>query len=86
MRNLFVRRVNEDQSSTEDGVEEEELLVWYLEQKENEMETQEDLEAERLLAKKVLKKVVKVRIRNANTFVRQLLTCTTGAIPDVDPG
>jgi DNA replication licensing factor MCM6 len=60
MRNMFVRRVNEDQEETQDGVEEEELLVWYLEQKENEMETQEDLENERSLAKKVLKKVVKV--------------------------
>ncbi|KAF9694644.1 hypothetical protein EKO04_007357 [Ascochyta lentis] len=59
MRNMFVRRVNEDQEETQDGVEEEELLVWYLEQKESEMETQEDLEAERVLAKKVLKKVVK---------------------------
>jgi DNA replication licensing factor MCM6 len=83
---MFVRRVNEDQEETQDGVEEEELLVWYLEQKENEMETQEDLEAERLLAKKVLKKVVKVRFLEANVSVRQLLTCTTGAIPDVDPG
>jgi DNA replication licensing factor MCM6 len=69
MRNMFVRRVNEDQEETQDGVEEEELLVWYLEQKENEMETQEDLEAERLLAKKVLKKVVKVRSLEANTSV-----------------
>ncbi|KAF2265822.1 MCM-domain-containing protein [Lojkania enalia] len=59
MRNLFVKRVNDDQTSTEDGVEEEELLVWYLEQKEAEMETQEDLEKERALAKKVLRKVVK---------------------------
>ncbi|KAF1362781.1 MCM-domain-containing protein [Lizonia empirigonia] len=59
MRNMFVRRVNDDQEETQDGVEEEELLVWYLEQRENEMETQEDLEAERSLAKKVLKKVVK---------------------------
>ncbi|KAF2121351.1 MCM2/3/5 family-domain-containing protein [Lophiotrema nucula] len=59
MRNMFVRRVNEDQSATEDGVDEEELLVWYLEQKEGEMETQEDLEKERALAKKVLRKVVK---------------------------
>lgn len=60
MRNMFVRRVNEDQGTTEDGVEEEELLVWYLEQKEQEMETQEDLNNERALAKKVLRKVVKV--------------------------
>jgi DNA replication licensing factor MCM6 len=60
MRNLFVQRVNEDQSSTEDGVEEEELLIWYLEQKEADFETQEDLEHERSLAKKVLRKMVKV--------------------------
>jgi DNA replication licensing factor MCM6 len=62
MRNMFVKRVNEDQASTEDGVEEEELLIWYLEQKESELETQEDLERERLLAKKVLKRMVKVSI------------------------
>jgi DNA replication licensing factor MCM6 len=60
MRNMFVKRVNEDQEETQDGVEEEELLVWYLEAKEAELYTQEDMEAERALAKKVLKKVVKV--------------------------
>jgi DNA replication licensing factor MCM6 len=60
MRNLLVQRVNADQSATDDGVEEEELLVWYLEQKESEFETQEDLERERALAKKVLRKMVKV--------------------------
>jgi DNA replication licensing factor MCM6 len=60
MRNAFVKRVNDDQASTEDGVEEEELLVWYLEQKESELETQEDLNNERVLAKKVLRKVCKV--------------------------
>ncbi|KAL1597815.1 MCM DNA helicase complex subunit mcm6 [Paraconiothyrium brasiliense] len=59
MRNLFVKRINEDQAATEDGVEEEDLLIWYLEQKESELETQEDLEKERDLAKKVLKKVCK---------------------------
>jgi DNA replication licensing factor MCM6 len=60
--NLMVRRVNDDQLSAEDGVEEEELLVWYLEQREQEIETQEDLEAERDLAKKVLRRMVKVRL------------------------
>jgi DNA replication licensing factor MCM6 len=58
--NQLVRRVVEDQTSAEDGVEEEELLVWYLEQREMEIETQEDLEEERALAKKVLKRMVKV--------------------------
>jgi DNA replication licensing factor MCM6 len=63
MRNMFVKRVNEDQEETQDGVEEEELLVWYLEQKEGELYTQEDMETERALAKKVLKKVVKVSLK-----------------------
>lgn len=59
--NMLVRRVNADAATAEDGVEEEELLVWYLEQKEAELETQKDLEEERDLAKKVLKRMVKVR-------------------------
>lgn len=58
--NMMVRRVNDDQLNESDGVEEEELLIWYLEQREQEIETQEDLEAERDLAKKVLRRMVKV--------------------------
>jgi DNA replication licensing factor MCM6 len=68
MRNLFVKRVNEDQAATEDGVEEEELLVWYLEQKESELETQEDLNTERALAKKVLRKICKVCVEIHSRF------------------
>lgn len=59
--NQLVRRVNEDQNRVEDGVEEGELLAWYLEQRETELETQEDLEGERGLTRKVLKRMVKVR-------------------------
>ncbi len=84
MRNMFVKRVNEDQEETQDGVEEEELLVWYLEQKENEMETQEDLEKERALAKKVLKKVVKVSWRTILRKMDCVLTTMTGAISHAD--
>lgn len=58
--NLMVKRVNSDQTAMEDGVEENELLTWYLEQKESELESQEDLEKERDLARKVLKRMVKV--------------------------
>tara|TARA_R110002003_G_scaffold96_5_gene7399 strand:- start:5484 stop:8075 length:2592 start_codon:yes stop_codon:yes gene_type:complete len=83
MRNMFVKRVNEDQEETQDGVEEEELLIWYLEQKENELDTQEDLEKERALAKKVLKKVVKVchcsNLRNTDADY------AIGAIPHAHP-
>jgi DNA replication licensing factor MCM6 len=92
MRNMFVKRVNEDQSASEDGVEEEELLVWYLEQKEAEMETQEDLERERGLAKKVLKKVVKVSfvirllvvLGECGVSVDSTLMCGAGTISHAD--
>ncbi|KAF2083730.1 MCM-domain-containing protein [Saccharata proteae CBS 121410] len=60
--NMMVRRVNSDASTAEDGVEEKDLLVWYLEQKESELETQDDLEREQILAKKVLKRMVKDNI------------------------
>lgn len=63
IHNMLLRRVNEDQSTAEDGVEEDELLVWYLEQKEDELQSQEDMEAQRSLARKVLKRMVKVRRR-----------------------
>jgi DNA replication licensing factor MCM6 len=66
--NAMVRRVNEDQKSAEDGVEEDELLQWYLEQREAELETQDDLMNEKALAKKVLRRLVKVR-STGGTFV-----------------
>ena len=60
IHNLLLRRVNDDQGAAEDGVEENDLLVWYLEQKEDELESQEDLEQQRALARKVLRRMVKV--------------------------
>nr|POF14986.1 dna replication licensing factor mcm6 [Quercus suber] len=62
MHNMLLQRVNEDQSTAEDGVEEEDLLTWYLEQIEGQLQTQEDLETERSLARKVLKKMVKTNV------------------------
>lgn len=58
--NLLVRRVNEEETTTGEGVESEELTVWYLEQKEDDLNTQEELEEERELVGKVLKRMVKV--------------------------
>ena len=58
---LLLRRVHEEQDEKEDGVEREELLVWYLEQIEDDLESQEDLEKQRSLAGKVLRRMVKVR-------------------------
>ncbi len=58
--NMIVRRVNEDEKEAGEGVEEQDLIIWYLEQKEDELETREDLERERDLVKKVIKRMVKV--------------------------
>ena len=59
--NMLVRKINEEEMSTGQGVEHEELVVWYLEQKEGEVNTTEELEAEKALALKVLRRMVKVR-------------------------
>ena len=58
--NLVVRRINEDESRSGEGVEQEELLIWYLEQIESELNNEEDLQNERGLVLKVLKRMVKV--------------------------
>lgn len=58
--NLLVRRVQDDEQANEEGVEQEELVVWYLEQKEDELNTEEEVEAERALVGKVLRRMVKV--------------------------
>ena len=61
--NLLVRRVNGDEMTKGEGVEHEELVLWYLEQKESEIDTEEGLEAEKDLVRKVIKRMVKVRPR-----------------------
>lgn len=58
--NQIVRRVHEDEMNSGEGVEQEDLLLWYLEQIEGELNTEDDYERERELAGKVLKRMVKV--------------------------
>lgn len=60
--NLLVRRVNQDELANGSGVDHDDLVVWYLEQKEDDLNTQEELESERELVGKVLKRMVKVRL------------------------
>jgi DNA replication licensing factor MCM6 len=60
MMNLLARRINDDELSTGEGVEQEELTIWYLEQIEEELESPEHGEAETELVRKVLKRMVKV--------------------------
>lgn len=68
--NLLVDRVNQDDVADGNGVEHDELVVWYLEQKEDELNTPEELETERDLVAKVLKRMVKVwrRERGRDVF------------------
>lgn len=67
--NLLVRRINEDELTTGQGVEEEELTTWYLEQREEEINDEQELEDEKVLVKKVIKRMVKV----CGSFLRHLM-------------
>lgn len=67
--NLLVERVNRDDVADGTGVEHDELVVWYLEQKEDEFNTQEEVETERDLVAKVLKRMVKVWESRDRTFL-----------------
>ena len=69
MVNLFVQRINEDEATIAEGVEGEELINWYLEQKEDELEGEEDYHREKALANMVLKKMVKVSLTYTSTYL-----------------
>ena len=71
--NIMVRRVNEDETTSFQGVEQEDLIVWYLEQIESELNTEEDLVQERDLAMKVLKRMVKVSWIGCQCFLMLIL-------------
>lgn len=58
--NLLVRRVNEDELSSGEGVEHDELITWYVEQKEGEIESVDALEDLKVLVGKVVRRMVKV--------------------------
>lgn len=61
MVNLFVSRVKEEETEGEgEGVEGDALVEWYLEQKEEELDGEEDYHKEMGVAKMVLKRMVKV--------------------------
>jgi DNA replication licensing factor MCM6 len=53
-----------------DGIEGETLLQWYLEQKEDELQGEEDYNKEMVLARKVLRKMVRVCIRCQSLSLR----------------
>jgi DNA replication licensing factor MCM6 len=58
--NLCVLHLSDVERSTGAGVDREELIQWYLEQKEEEFETDEDLAYEQELIAKALTKLSRV--------------------------
>ena len=62
--NLLVQRVNESEMGTDEetpeGVEGEKLIEWYLEQKEDELNGEEDYHSEKELCRKIIKRMAKV--------------------------
>lgn len=62
MMNLIVKKVSEDDVLGGDGLTKDELVEWYLTQKEDDLNTEQEYHAERALAYKVLKRLDKDKI------------------------
>lgn len=60
MMSLIVRRLDEDEREGGQGVERDELIMWYLEQVEEEIATEGQHQDEAQLVRKVLKRLQKV--------------------------
>jgi len=58
--NLCVLHLSDIERESGTGVDREEIIQWYLEQKETDFETEDDLEYERELIAKALTKLAKV--------------------------
>lgn len=56
---LLLRRISRHETETGQGIEEDDLKTWYLEQREDEIASEEELEREGTLVGKVLKRMVK---------------------------
>lgn len=75
--NLCVLHLSDVEREQGTGVDREELVQWYLEQKEMEFESEEDLEYERELIGKALNKLAKVSIARGCGLGRLLIYRTT---------
>jgi len=63
MMNALASKIKDDEESTGEGPEHEELILWYLEYVEDEIQNETELEQERALVRKVLKRMIKVSHR-----------------------
>ena len=62
IKSLVVMRLSELERETGEGVSRPEIVTWYLEQREAEIQTVDELEAERVLVEKVVTKLVKEKL------------------------
>ena len=62
MLNLVVKRVSDDDNAGGEGLTAEEIVNWYLTQKEDDLHSEQDFYLERRLCYKVLKRLVKDKI------------------------
>lgn len=62
MMNLIVKKVSEDDAADGQGLTQEEIVDWYLHQKEDDIHSEQAYYDERALAYKVLKRLVKDKI------------------------
>jgi DNA replication licensing factor MCM6 len=68
MMNLIVRRLDEDERAGGQGVEKDELIMWYLEQVEDDISTEEQHQQEAELVRKVLKRLKKAPSPTSVTY------------------
>jgi DNA replication licensing factor MCM6 len=61
MKRALVLHVRDVEEETDDGIDGEALMQWYLEEKESEIDGEEAYDSELALLRRVLKKLVKVR-------------------------
>ncbi|KAK9470921.1 MCM2/3/5 family-domain-containing protein [Dipodascopsis tothii] len=59
MTNMLVRKVNAAEATIDSGLTMDELAQWYLEQREEDIQTEEEFIAERDLVRKVIRRLVK---------------------------
>ena len=79
LQSLVVLHLSATERETGKGIDRDELIDWYLESKESEVQDVEELEYEKELITKVLRKLVKVNQRACFYLCeRRVLTCQPG--------
>lgn len=78
LQSLIVLHLSQIEQATGKGVDREELIDWYLEFKENEIQDEVSFEHEKELIAKMLKKLVKASVLLYNRTAKKMLTFSQG--------